>query len=415
MKKILLLGAGYANMSLLTRLDSASLKKAQWTLVTKEPYHYKSITLHDVASGKIDKHALFDLENIKKRGVCVVCDEITSIEANIAMGKNANYEYDYLSVGLGFESDDFGIKGVKQYTKAITSYKSAQRLRCDIEAKLAQYKDSSDDISFVVCGGGFSGIEFVSSLAEELQKKCTEYNINFARIKIYCIEAMPNILPMFNEKLQNLAVKKLEALGVAVMSSSKILECKESAIIIEQGGVKRELIADIIIWTAGVRGNRVIENSHIFNSTRSKVEVDNFLHPLQLNAQNLGGDSQNLANMAQNLGVNSQNLAQNIFIMGDCAAFKDEKSGRFFPPTAQIAREQGKYLAKVFKILLSNPHNPQGKISPFIFTPKGSICSLGESYALGNLGIFEIKGKSASALKKIVESLWDLQLKGIAL
>lgn len=396
MKKILLLGAGYANMSLLTRLDSASLKKAQWTLVTKEPYHYKSITLHDVASGKIDKYALFDLEKIKERGVCVVCDEITSIEANIARGKNANYEYDYLTVGLGFEGDDFGIKGVKQYAKAITSYKSAQDIRGDIEAKLAQGKEG--DISFVVCGGGFSGVEFVSSLAEELQKKCTEYNINFARIKIYCIEAMPNILPMFNATLQNLAVKKLEALGVVVMSGSKILECKESAIVIEQGGKKRELGADIIIWTAGVRGNSVIENSRIFNSARSKVEVDKFLHPLQLNAQNLGG--------------NSQNLAQNIFIMGDCAAFKDEKSGRFFPPTAQIAREQGKYLAKVFKILLSNP---QGKIPPFIFTPKGSICSVGESYALGNLGIFEIKGKSASALKKIVESLWDLQLKGIAL
>lgn len=398
MKKILLLGAGYANMSLLTRLDSASLKKAQWTLVTKEPYHYKSITLHDVASGKIDKRALFDLEKIKECGVSVVCDEITSIEANIARGKNANYEYDYLTVGLGFDSDDFGIKGVKQYAKAITSYKSAQSIRGDIEAKLAQGKDSSGDISFVVCGGGFSGVEFVSSLAEELQKKCTEYNINFARIKIACIEAMPNILPMFNAKLQNLAVKKLEALGIRVMSSSKILECKESAIVIEQGGEKRELGADIIIWTAGVRGNSVIENSHIFNSVRSKVEVDRFLHPLQLNAQNLGGDS--------------QNLAQNIFVMGDCAAFKDEKSGRFFPPTAQIAREQGKYLAKVFKILLSNP---QGKIPPFIFIPKGSICSVGESYALGNLGIFEIKGKSASALKKIVESLWDLQLKGIAL
>lgn len=401
MKKILLLGAGYANMSLLTRLDSASLKKAQWTLVTKEPHHYKSITLHDVASGKIDKRALFDLEKIKERGVCVVCDEITSIEANIARGKNANYEYDYLSVGLGFESDDFGIKGVKQYAKAITSYKSAQNIRHDIEGKLTQYKNG--DISFVVCGGGFSGIEFVSSLAEELRKKCAKHNIDFARIKIYCIEAMPNILPMFNTKLQNLAVKKLESLGVRVMSGSKILECKESAIVIEQGGKKSELGADMIIWTAGVRGNSVIENSHIFNSTRSKVEVDRFLHPLQLNAQNLGGDSQNLM---------AQNLAQNIFIMGDCAAFKDEKSGRFFPPTAQIAREQGKYLAKVFKILLNSA---EGKIPPFIFTPKGNICSLGESYALGNLGIFEIKGKSASALKKIVESLWDLQLKGIAL
>ena len=396
MKKILLLGAGYANMSLLTRLDSASLKKAQWTLVTKESYHYKSITLHDVASGKIDKCALFDLKKLEKRGICVVRDEITNIEVNVANGKNANYEYDYLSIGLGFNSDDFGINGVKEYTKAITSYKTAQDINSDIIAKLEQYKNG--DISFVVCGGGFSGIEFAGSLAEELKKQCAKYNIDFNHIKITCIEAMPNILPMFNAKLQNLAVKKLESLGVCVMSGSKILECKEGAIVIEQGGVRSEIGADIIIWTAGVRGNSVIENSAIFTSARSRVLVDTFLHPLQLN-------SQNLANKAQN-------LAQNIFIMGDCASFKDEKSGRFFPPTAQIAREQGKYLAKVFKILLSNP---QGKVPPFVFTPKGSICSIGESYALGNLGIFEIRGKSASMLKKIVESLWDLQLKGIAI
>lgn len=406
MKKILLLGAGYANMSLLTRLDSATLQKAQWTLVTKEPYHYKSIMLHDVASGKIDKSALFDLKKLENRGVSVVRDEITSIETSVAKGKNANYEYDFLCVGLGFESDDFGIKGVKQYTKAITSYKSARDLKHEIEAKLAQCNDAKEDINFVVCGGGFSGVEFVGSLAEELNGKCREYGIEFERIKIFCIEAMPQILPMFNAKLQNLAVKKLKSLGVAVMSGTKILECKEDAIVIEREGEKSELSADMIIWTAGVRGNSVIENSPIFISNRSKVEVDKFLHPLQLNSQNLGGDS--------------QNLTQNIFVLGDCAALKDEKSARFFPPTAQIAREQGKYLARVFKILLSknganlaNGENP--KIPPFRFTPKGSICSIGESYALGNLGRFAIKGKSASTLKKIVESLWDLQLKGIAL
>lgn len=420
--KILLLGAGYANMSLLTRLDKETLSKAQFSIITKEPYHYKSICLHDVASGKHDKSVLFNVDSTLDSKINVIQDEITSIESSIVKGAKSSYEYDYLVVGLGFGSDDFGIKGVREYAKSITSYSSAREIYALILSKLEGLREKDDDearLSFAVCGGGFSGIEFAGSLAEEVAKKCSEFGIDFSNIKIYCIEAAPKILPMFSDSLQKAGRDKLESLGVQVLTSSKILECKQHSIIIEKQATQSEIDADVIIWTAGVKGNPVIESSPLFGSTilaRSRVEVDEFLRPKESAKQDY---TQNSPQEVQNPSV-----LPNVFVLGDCASFRNESSERFFPPTAQLAREQGKYLAQVFQILLKKKtqkklaqnKSPYGKkILPFRFTPKGSICSIGESYALGALGSFEIKGRLASVLKKIIESLWNLQLKGFSL
>lgn len=420
--KILLLGAGYANMSLLTRLDKETLSKAQFSIITKEPYHYKSICLHDVASGKHDKSVLFNVDSTLDSKINVIQDEITSIESSIVKGAKSSYEYDYLVVGLGFGSDDFGIKGVREYAKSITSYSSAREIYALILSKLEDLREKDDDearLSFAVCGGGFSGIEFAGSLAEEVAKKCSEFGIDFSNIKIYCIEAAPKILPMFSDSLQKAGCDKLESLGVQVLTSSKILECKQHSIIIEKQAAQSEIDADVIIWTAGVKGNPVIESSPLFGSTilaRSRVEVDEFLRPKESAKQDC---TQNSPQEVQNPSV-----LPNVFVLGDCASFRNEPSERFFPPTAQLAREQGKYLAQVFQILLKKKtqkklaqnKSPYGKkILPFRFTPKGSICSIGESYALGALGSFEIKGRLASVLKKIIESLWNLQLKGFSL
>lgn len=420
--KILLLGAGYANMSLLTRLDKETLSKAQFSIITKEPYHYKSICLHDVASGKHDKSVLFNVDSTLDSKINVIQDEITSIESSIVKGAKSSYEYDYLVVGLGFGSDDFGIKGVREYAKSITSYSSAREIYALILSKLEGLREKDNDearLSFAVCGGGFSGIEFAGSLAEEVAKKCSEFGIDFGNIKIYCIEAAPKILPMFSDSLQKTGRDKLESLGVQVLTSSKILECKQHSIIIEKQAAQSEIDADVIIWTAGVKGNPVIESSPLFGSTilaRSRVEVDEFLRPKESAKQDC---TQNSPQEVQNPSV-----LPNVFVLGDCASFRNEPSERFFPPTAQLAREQGKYLAQVFQILLKKKtqkklaqnKSPYGKkILPFRFTPKGSICSIGESYALGALGSFEIKGRLASVLKKIIESLWNLQLKGFSL
>lgn len=395
MKKILLLGAGYGNMGLLKAINKEVFTQAQWTLINNTPYHYKTIALHDVASGKHNRSVLFPLKEVLDKNIEIIEDTIQTIESQHVIGKNANYEYDYLIVGLGFSSDSFGIPGVAQYTKSITSYDSARMIQAQITNTLQSYIENKDsnNLSFIVCGGGFTGIEFAGSLAQEVKKQCDVRGIDFKEVKIYCIEAMPKILPMFSENLMQLGLQRLKELRVNVLTSSKILECKQGSVVIEQNGTQNEIHANTIIWTAGVKGNEVIANSPFFTSGRSKIEVNEWLQP-----------------------INQKHEMTTIFVLGDCAALKDPSSGRFYPPTAQLAKQQGEYLAKILETILQTETTKQLDIQTlpqFQFKLQGSICSIGQGYAIGMLGNKEIKGFVANMLKWIVESQWNYQLSGL--
>ena len=255
-----------------------------------------------------------------------------------------------------------------------------------------------NDLSFVVCGGGFTGIEFAGSLAQELQKQCDSRGIDSTKLKIYCIEAMPRILPMFSENLMNASLARLKDLGVAVLTNSKILECKKHSVIIEQNGEKNEIPANTIIWTAGVKGNEVIANSPFFKSGRSKVEVNEWLQPINQ-------DVDNYMNM------------KNIFVVGDCAALKDPATHRFYPPTAQLSTRMGKYMADTFEMILHSQDASEidiNNLPKFEFQSQGSICSIGSGYAIGVVNQKEVKGFIANTLKWAIESKWNYELSGFS-
>lgn len=387
MKKILLLGAGYANISVLKELDFNRVH-AQITLISNKDYHYNTILLHEVASGYRKESVLFYLKDILNKKISIIQDEVQEIREKEVICKNSSYDYDYLIVGLGFSSDTFGIKGIREYAKAMSDFDSAVEIYNHVDSKFQSYKKTQDklDLKFVICGGGFSGIELISSLAQEMNKFCEKYSVDRDLIELICIEAMPKILPMFNDELINTGTSRLKKQGISIMTSSKILEVKQNSIIIENSGDNNEIFANTIIWTAGVKGNEVIENSPFFNSNRSKVEVNNFLRP-----------------------INQENKMDNVFVIGDCAAFKDSSSGRFYPPTAQIATKEGMYLAKVLPDII----NGNDVKEEFNFISEGTVCSLGNGFALANTGSKSFAGYFAYLIKWYLESKWRFKLGGI--
>ena len=370
MKKIFVLGGGYANLAFLKSLDDEIFSLAEFTLISKHNYHYESVLLHEVASGS-KKNIIFNFDEILPKQIRFIKDNVLEIKNNEVIGQDGKYTYDILVVGLGFSSDDFGILGVREYAFCITNYDDSILLFESIQKKLK----SKSKLDVAICGGGFSGVELISSLAENFR----------GELNLVCIEAMPNILPMFDEESINNARIYLSNFGIKFSVNSKILEVKNNAVLIENNGIESLINADIIVWMAGVKGNVVIENSKIFNSKRSKIEVDNYLQPL-------GNESMN-----------------NIFAIGDCAALKDSNN-RFHPPTAQIAIAQGEYLARVMKYKLENKPLRE----EFKYQSKGTICSLGNKYAIGNIGNKRIKGGYASFIKKFIEFKWRYKLKGFS-
>ena len=363
-KKVLILGGGYAGLSFIKNLHLDALGDYQFTLISKENEHYTSILLHNVASA--GKNITLAYEKILPRQIEFIQDEIKEIKDAAVVGKKAEYNYDILVIALGFSSDDFGIKGVKDYAHSMVNYHNSLDIHRKLETLL---QEGQKDI--VVCGAGFTGIELLGNLANDWASKAN----------LHCVEAMPAILPMFDSDLAIKAKNYLEERGVNFELGAKILELKQNSVIVEKNGEQKELKSDFTFWTAGVKGNEVMQNSPFFKTARSKVEVNAFLNPIQ-----------------------QEKEMKNIFVLGDCAALKDEATGRFYPPTAQMAEQQGKYLAGIFNSNLTSSE-------PFSYNNKGTICSVGYSYAVGVIGGVSIRGILANYLKRIIEAKWILKLK----
>lgn len=391
-KKVLLLGAGYANLSLLKALPSGIFDEAEFTLVSQTNQHYTSILLHEVVSGVREESAIFFLNKILPQKVCFIRDSVVEIQKNRVIGQNASYSYDILIVGLGFQSDTFGIKGIREYATPIVNYEGALGLHEKIKTQIMAYKEGeSRALHFAICGGGFSGIELIASLAEELPRMCEKMGADTEGIKLTCIEANATVLPMFSPSLVEKGTAYLKGLGIELATGCKIMECQQDGVIVEKNGDRSKIDAGMIVWTAGVKGNAVIENSPFFTSQRSKVEVNSYMQPI------------NQAN---------QEDMKNIFILGDCAALRDATTGRFYPPTAQLATKEGEYLAAILEQKIRN----QPITTEFHYNTQGTICSLGENCAIGTLGESskEITGKSALYLKHLIEAKWRYKLNGFA-
>ncbi|WP_172586648.1 NAD(P)/FAD-dependent oxidoreductase [Campylobacter sp. P255] len=383
-KKILFLGAGYATLSAIKALPDELFEKAQVSLISNYSYHYHTILLHKVASNEDIYSSKYDLLPLLNPKINFIQDKVLKISKDKVFTQNGEFDFDILVCGLGFAKETFGIKGMQEYALSIDNYENALKINEVIYNKIQDYKNThnEDDLKITVCGGGLSGVEFVASLAKELKTFCQKEQIDHDKIELSLIEAMDQILPMFEKKLALKAKHRLEQLGVKVYEKSKIIECEKNGIKLDGGMFIK---ANTIIWTAGVRGNSVIENSTDFPSTRSRVEVDAFMHPL--NVEN----------------------ASKYFFIGDNSLFKDPKTNTPYPPTAQLALREGAYVAKALKALVDEEEFKQ----EFSFVSGNTVCSIGNDYAVGTVLHKPISGYLAIKLKIFIEKLWQYQLEGI--
>ncbi|PAF49357.1 hypothetical protein BKH43_06825 [Helicobacter sp. 13S00401-1] len=379
--KIVVLGAGYASLSFLKSLSHEMLKKAQIKLITNNPYHYFSVLLHEVAVGNMDKNATVELKKALPKEVELVVDTVTEIKQNEVITKNSSFGFDKLIVGLGFNSEFFNIKGADTNSLTCGNYKEALAIKERIASLLTTKTSKGEKVDIAICGGGFSGVELVSSLA---QKVCEDKKLPKDSVNIYCIEAMPDIIAAFPKELINVAKKRLDELGVILKTDHKILEIKQDSITCDYKGSEVSIKTDLAIWLVGVKGNAVIGNSPILESARNRVAVTKTLNAPRFN---------------------------HIFIVGDCSFVKDDND-KPLPPTAQLAIQQGKYLAREFTNII------EGKsLNEFKFISKGMICSLGEDFAIG-VGADPKKlyiGKGPMLLKRnIIEAYWRYKVGGMS-
>ncbi|WCK53769.1 NAD(P)/FAD-dependent oxidoreductase [Aneurinibacillus sp. Ricciae_BoGa-3] len=385
--KILILGGGYGGLMTAVKLQKTmNYNEADVTLVNKHDYHYFTTWLHEPAAGTLDPdkcrveiNSLLDSSKVKFLKGTVA--SINKDKQTVTLESGDELSYDYLVIGLGSEPETFGIQGLKEHAFSIRSINSVREIREHIEYNFARYKNerSPELITFVIGGAGFTGIEFLGELTDRIPELCEEFDVNPSDVKIYNVEAAPTVLPGFDPELVQYAMDILSKKGVEFRIATPIKECTPDGVIIGEG---EEIKSKTVVWTGGVRGNSVIEKSG-FETMRGRVKVDEYLRAP-------GHD--------------------NVFIVGDSALVINAATDRPYPPTAQIAIQQGENLGQNLVELMRG-----GTPKPFVFHLKGTVASLGKGEAIGLVGNKKIFGGTAAFMKKVIDNRSLFMLGGLSL
>jgi len=220
----------------------------------------------------------------------------------------------------------------------------------------------------VIGGGGFTGTELAGELAFALPKLAASHGHPAGNVRLILAEGASRLLssaaPWFGKK----AEKRLRKIGVEVMLESFITDVQDGRILLKGG---REVLYSLLVWTAGVKANRLAENLAGFPLEKNKcVAVD------------------------KNLRARGH---ENIFVIGDLAYCVPPGASGPMPMTAQTAIEQGHHAANFLSKRL-------GKGDKIEFHPQISrfIVPLGGKYALAELGFMRISGFVPWLLKRFV-------------
>lgn len=384
--KIVILGAGYGGLITSRELEKKlSGNDAEVTLINKHEYHYIASQLHKIGAGtKSDDQIvlrikdLFKTDKVKFKRATV--SNVDFKEKQVILTNGETVKYDYLLISLGFDVDTFGIPGVEENAFKIRSYRSSKEIYNHILNQFIAYKKDRDPsrLTFVVGGAGFTGVEMVGELIEQIPRLCKEYNVPFDQTKIINIEAADAVLPFFDEKLIDYTERYFRKHGVEILTSTKVVECTADSITLDNGKV---IPTRTFIWSGGVRSNRLVEKLNI-PLIRNRIPVNEYLQVEGL---------------------------KNVYCIGDMSFFKTGDN-RGLPMTAQVAIQQAQACAKNLIAQI------QGKeLKPFVYDHKGSVASIGSRAAVGKVFGVKVTGLIGAFFKEVIEMRYLFILGGPSL
>ncbi|MDO3679427.1 NAD(P)/FAD-dependent oxidoreductase [Paenibacillus ehimensis] len=385
-KHILILGGGYGGLlSALTARKYMTAEEATITVVNRYPTHQIITELHRLAAGNLaEKAVALPLEKLLRgKNVNLQIDTVEEIrpdQKEVLMASGKTYDYDVLVIALGSETAFFGIPGLKEHSFVLKSVNDANRLRAHVEARIDEYSRTKNkaDATFVVGGGGLTGIELVGEFADMLPKLCRSKGVDFNDISLYTVEAGPSILAGFAQELVERAQTSLEKRGVKFLTGVAITEMQENTVFLKDGS---SIETNTLVWTGGVQGNSVVANCGI--------EVN-----------------RGRATVTETLQSTSH---KDIFLAGDSAVVMGSE-GRPYPPTAQLAWQMGETIGHNIFAYFNNA--PMDTFTP-VFS--GTLASLGRKDAIGTIGGNQtrLKGLPASLMKEASNMRYLTHINGL--
>ena len=385
-KKIVILGGGFAGVECARQLESyfGNNSEIELVMISEDNFLLFTPMLPQVASGMIEtRHIVMPIRAICKKtkfyeGRVKNVDPFGKLVTLWGTGekRGISIHYDYLIVALGSETNFFGMTDVEKNAYTMKTLNDAVMLRNRAIDMLEQAENETDPIlrdsflTFVVVGGGFAGIETAGELMDLLLDARKHYHtIQKDEIRVIVLEALPVILPGFNEKLAEFAKDKMIERGIDIKLKTAVTSFDGTEVTVKsldentKDAVDKSEIDAIrtktLIWTAGVTPVNTIKRS-MLKTDKGKVVVNDFLEVPDF---------------------------PGVFAIGDCALFLDPQTNRPFAPTAQIAEAQAKIAAHNLNALINKLEKKK-----FEYHSKGQMAIIGKRTGIATFLGMNISG-----------------------
>ena len=364
-KRIVIIGGGFGGLAAARALAHLPVTI---TLVDRKNHHTFQPLLYQVATAGLSpaeiaapiREILARYENIE-----VLLGEVEDFDLERRLVKLHGFElpFDYLVVASGASHAYFGHDEWETYAPGLKTIEDALEIRrrvllaFEVAERHAATTGQRLPLTFVVVGGGPTGVELAGTLAEITRKSLSDdfRNIDPKHTRIVLLEAGPAVLPSYPEDLRLSAKRQLERLGVDVRLNSAV-----TGVALGEIHIGNEVMhAPIVLWAAGVSASALGRalGAPVDKAGRVQVNAD--------------------------LSVPGHS---DVFVIGDLASLK-QAEGAVLPGVAPVAMQQGRWVARqIAADLAGNPRKP------FHYLDKGSLATIGRAAAVAEFGKLHISG-----------------------
>ena len=364
--RVAIIGGGFGGLTV-----AQSLRKAQVqaTLIDRTNHHLFQPLLYQVATAALSPGDIaWPLRTIlrSQRNARVVMDDVQCIDREarlLHLAKQCPIPFDCLVVAPGSHHAYFGhpeweraAPGLKTLTDAL-NLRERMLLAFETAERLANPADARSHVTFVIVGGGPTGVELAGALAEIGRNAMIPDFPSLQRlaVRILLVEAGERILPGFSAHLSATAQAALESMGVTVLLKTIVQDIRPTGVSI--GGEFIETTN--VMWAAGNRASALLESLKVPLDEAGRVIVQ------------------------PDLTIPDDPW---VFVIGDAASCRD-RQGRTLPGLAPVAMQEARYVAAI----IARRTKPEERIA-FHYADRGILATIGRAEAVAEFGPFSLSG-----------------------
>lgn len=375
--RVVIVGGGFGGLYAAKALGDAPV---QVTLIDKRNFHLFQPLLYQVATGTVSPADISSpLRGIlsKQQNTTVLLDEVVDVDPpNQCLHlQNETVPYDTLIVATGVSHHYFGNEHWAERAPGLKTVEDALEMRRRIFTAFEAAEKETDPelrdayLTFVIVGGGPTGVELAGAIAELAYGtlKNDFRNIDTTAARILLLEGLDRVLPPYPTELSDEAAASLSRLGVTVQTKTLVTNIENDIVTLRQSDVETKVFAKTVLWAAGVKASKLGQ----VLADRAGAELDRVGRVI----------------VQPNLSVANH---PNIFVVGDLANFAHQADGKPLPGTAAVAMQQGDYIATLVQNRVQN--QPE---TPFVYKHLGSMAVIGQNEAVADMGFMKFSGPLA--------------------